>query len=356
MKTLYLLIVLFAISDRVRAGDNHPCVSKIEQSICPISSVFQWDSNQTDLENLNRRQNLECIGDSSIYLNDITEVFNELPAQAKNAFCYIERIYIIHGETRFGGQASWAFEQTGEIDDEGYVEVRHKGFILWLSKKYRFDLKESNAEFMTRSLQQYSFQVDVFNDGLDPRLPVWHQTDGPHESSLYTTILHEIGHFIDFALNLTSSTIRIDQNGNHIRENEWAKFSWFWDITSESYKPVIDAIIRRDDVPMDNWRLYVDTLMKSRFVSSYATTSLQEDFAETYAAFNSLASYELISSENEVLYTTYQSRNDAITQKYEFIDRIEYDPFSNGILNQRGFRVKPEELGGFLGAHCMHAK
>jgi hypothetical protein len=284
MKTqkLKTVIVLTTITFSTFAFANDKCRERIQEVAC----LAEPDRTLTGAvpHNLQKFvQEMECIDEAVEYKNKITEVYDELPQHSQGAFCYLNKIYIIPHEMGFAAAAAKSYDLTtvNYSEDDSHYTLKTDGLILLISEKSLKD-KRTIDDFAFSYLTKYKFK----EIGIHPEWPFYELEDhsGVKNSSLYYILLHEIGHFFDFA--------HVDVRANEDFMNEsWVKSENGWTPKlNETYQAAEKKY--QEEMSMDNvYGVLSGLLRETGFPTFYAMTDPREDFAEHYAAL--LSSHEL---------------------------------------------------------------
>ena len=333
---LYILTILVSFKSY---GANHQCFDFVRTNTCLIEKEYVYDETLTSMENFKKEVSVECLAGSEKYADLLEEVFEKLPAHTQMAFCHIKKIFIVPGETNYGGFGQLSYDtQNVEIvtDANGIAQEAHdpNGFLLYISKKYRFDNDETYTDFLNRNYH-LDFGIDTKTEGYSDALPIWTYRGGSEEpSSLYNTILHEVGHFVEFAGEFT----RVQWEFNPVVAEyemslpEWTRYSW--EIVAENgadakLVPKLPEILKKTSSGFSLTKSdeIAEAFNKSDFVSFYAMTEPSEDFAEHYKAFHSPG--ETILARDGKVFVRSKDRPSAVFQKkLDYIGAIGDDIFA----------------------------
>lgn len=262
------------------------CRARLEKALCYADSVDHWSRNPNPdiLRNLKKYQERTCLPLPASHRNDTLEVYRQLPSEVKLAFCEIKKFFIIRGDDDFGARAEYHFDPKAvriQENDFGMTQFRGvpNGFVLEISEKHRYLLKETAAQFISRTTQaRYGRQV--VRDGLSPDLPVAHTRDsyGPR-GSLARTVIHEIGHLLSRANRMTDIFFQ------PISSTPWSDHSWNMDGFSMSPKGAAHEIWERilsRGLSTSDLHQSLEFLTQFGSPSFYGTTNPEEDFAEAF--------------------------------------------------------------------------
>lgn len=272
------------------------CKDRIEQITCAVDYKYVPNPELSLYDNQRAEMSLRCLPESSTYAAQIMKEFDKLPPVAQEAFCYIEKVFFpAHG-----------FEATGaanvlvqpldhptpdsiyEVDGEWFESMQLKGFVLHLNPS-RFKVLKTYDEAQTRLLQR-TFGVDVLKDGFDQELPIFRRqaTDSP--SAILGTIMHEVGHLVDFTGGFTQNSFCEE------KYSEFFSLSWEFDLQNTDESVACSSHNPKFREPFqhlqgwtksylkDDLRMILQELQNSSFASMYAMANPWEDFAEQFTA------------------------------------------------------------------------
>jgi hypothetical protein len=313
------------------------CRENILLNTCIPSGRFIMPYSGNDIVNdFKNHMEQPCANNSLEYAFKIDEIFESLPEHTRTGLCHIRKIFIVPGETPFRGASleSLDYEKATILDETGDLIVPKNGFVLWLSKKFRFDQNISATEYQNKLFQQ--FFRENFEMGQSPTYI--YQNDQPR-SSLYNTLVHEVGHFLDFA-HEAAGIISYHFDGS-TSTTKWDQLSWR--LRGETYFPQVNSILYNPPYAVQDWKAVVNALKNSPFVSLYSLQSPQEDFAEIYRAMmikgvQQLATYDL----KPLLIEKFQLETNAI-QKRTLMDEYIQSGFDSLYESEKVFspdRVK----------------
>lgn len=322
----FSLILVFKYTLLCNTAQASDCSKNIVEHTCRVESLLEIDMNEVGIVNyFNQTQDPECAEDSNKYGKILLDVYSNLPEHSKTAFCSIKRILIMPEEANYGGAASKYISTNDEdysIESELYNDYnmfksKVLGYILRINIT-RFNSGETRKDYLTR---MYSMPFEVRGTLGKPveSLPIVVIDSKPYKyDNLLATIIHEMGHFLDFSNNVTfevsiQGDFHIDYSKFnffshdypftlHYEQNHgFMDKSWYYGLydsnhqSSEieiegevysnlSFTPFAAPILRHENHPVSNDRfeeLYRE-LLASRFISFYSISSPAEDFAETY--------------------------------------------------------------------------
>lgn len=340
MKKVYVLFVVIVFGTTVYAVDDI-CLERLKANTCLVNQEYNPAEEASVVEKIKGLQNQTCRENTSEYSKKLVEIYKTLPEHTKEAFCYIKKIYIVPGDVPYGGAAQLSYdlsqtEFTKNADGQEMIGLRPDGFILLLSKKYRFDIQETSAEYSSRILQQ-NFGINVRENGLDPALPyvkIESYDASFTPSSLYGTLVHEIGHFLDFSNQHTHTWNHISSSMS-IESSSWSRLSWYMDSSSDWPFPNVSLDLLERPYKQDSATNYISLLEQSAFSSFYALAAPPEDFAEHY--LNSVLGGEFGIWQNGVKLLSNANRSSTIyNKKSEYI----LQNLSPGFINFQNLPVE----------------
>jgi len=306
------------------------CSDNIIEKTCKIdyfqeqNLTYIDDISELDVVNHFRRvQNPECADDSHIYGKILKDLYEKLPNHSKSAFCVIKKIIVAPKETDFRGRAT----RFVDIDAGNYSMVfdRDFNYVVLKANVLGYVLNLNIDLFLTEETEEEAqtlkFGIPFFKDLVTleksndlPRVVI----SGPSYkySSLKKTVIHEIGHFLDFSNGVTSG---ISVSGNFPQlvnyiypdkdypmvldgdNHHFFKDNWFYGLLDRRVKsryiekdgeyyanygfsPAVVDDLTIEFRPYTYSRLpeLFNLLQESNYVSFYSLRSPQEDFAETY--------------------------------------------------------------------------
>lgn len=305
------------------------CSKEIIARTCRVETLPEYNSRVDLLDYYNRSLNPECESDSGEYGKIVLDVYSKLPEHSKAAFCLIKRIIIVPKETNFGGSARYYFStregdysfEPSPLQDMQYFKTKILGYILSLNI-IRFSAVETMEEYLTKVFSipfKRSGFVSSGEPGISiPDLPVVKINSKFYRyDNLRRTIIHEIGHFLDFSNDIVDGFyITGDFNVDYSRLNlfshqypfrleadpfNFLKYSWYYglqdprvnssefeddggSISNFTMIPFAKSILRPSLWPIENNNFpeFYEKLQNSKFITYYALQSPAEDLAETY--------------------------------------------------------------------------
>ncbi len=230
-----------------------------------------------------------CLEGGSNYAHFFEALYDDYPVVLKKVFCSLNVIYL---EPDGGGTA-----YAGSVLDESTGKRHGKGAIMGVRKS----LLDQNFDLATWATwkEQLSFGGKVDSYTPTPGLPVVsaHMSVPGANDFLYFVIAHEFGHILDFANQVNDWQCEKNEEGREICMPlpgswtilSWTNASWRGAImpNNESYFPGWDAFCFYwcdGKLPAArSTELIFKGLEASPFISSYATTNIMDDFAESLA-------------------------------------------------------------------------
>lgn len=207
------------------------------------------------------------------------------------------------------------------------------GFILYLNIG-RFEAVEDLEDHSTR-LFQMTFGRNVRDDGFDPELPFFKSVSQERPSSLRGTLLHEIGHFIDYSNNFTGYRCSSGYGaGNESREvlttvKEFSAFSWQLALNGQSDECGSYSLTFKEefshlrgfvsDHPKNKAAEIAKELEESSFSSVYAMYWPDEDFAEQFTFYH-FGKGTFAELQNEVIFSFDRKENAIFEEKNENVN------------------------------------
>ena len=256
------LLLLFFVPALTHASlESDKCRALIPQIICEVEPP----AHETD----RYKDGRACLkGDISGYQEKVLATFDALPDFLQKRFCKLNKIYI---EKDFFGSA-WS----GAVDESNPTR-----FLIGL-RRSDFDANLDVGQYRTWFEQQsFGGKTDF---SINSKLPIVHVI-GKVVSSTTFTLLHELGHTLDYEFKYT------------ISKNE-AGFSKSW--THLSWRD-IQLISRTSDfeqrkniclnrchgryLDADRAGEFYQNLFSHGFLSQLAATNAMEDFADSFAFY-----------------------------------------------------------------------
>lgn len=339
--SIVALALLWTYSQTATAG-YHKCHETILTSTCLVKGDYIYDKTLSDLDNIRARQNMKCLEGSDVYAQELYTLFPSLPNHTKSAFCHIKKIYIVPGDTIYGAKALRSYDlkkvkyTTEKFSNDVSVKMaslKPNGFIMKISKEARFDIRETEEEFETRVYQMY-FGVDVYRDGYSSELPKYIYEGDKMRSALYSTIVHEVGHFFDYSGNYSGSLVWNQTGDKMVSTSKW--FNLSWEVVEEKddrgyffFKgaPLVPnelklkGIVPEYHYKASEYRQITRQLRDSAFVSFYSMANKKEDFAEIYKAITMRGNLRLI-QDGETLIDNSKRPNPILQQKMDYMRKL----------------------------------
>jgi hypothetical protein len=307
MKNIVIISILFLVSKVSLSNDGHPCFKNISQATCLIEKEYQQNYDVPFYEDLANEMKQECLTESSKYAKKLEKIFNDLPEHPKNAFCDIRKIFIVPGEVDYGGGAKQLYRASPSSFNSDMLNIETDGYLLYLSKDYRFDNNESEEEYATRILKSNLNNNEDINT-----LQVVRTGTNKKYSSLYITIIHEIGHFIDFKNSITGQTYYDVESNTDVIDSFWDKLSWELEENKEDGRLVHIPRIEHS-IDSGDWYQQLVSFRDSDFISFYAMSDPREDFAEQYLEYH-LEGHKEVLLNGELIFS-YKDRPSSILKK-----------------------------------------
>ena len=227
---LTFLVILVTVNFQAFAESGDPCREAILKTTCLVEKDYEYNPEINYFDNLKAKHNQKCLEGTKPFAQELFDLYPTLPRHTQKAFCFIKKIFIVPGETSYGGRATMAYDwenpqfKKDEIQGEmiGYQPI---GFTMELSKEGRFDVRESSVEYQNRILQ-YFFGINTKNgDKPAEFLPEFTFVGEKQYSSLYYTLVHEIGHFFDFTSDISFNPVFNSPEGAP-EQTDWFNLSW----------------------------------------------------------------------------------------------------------------------------------
>lgn len=298
------------------------CFTEMQKNICLVDENFLYElyENSTTFEEYQTTlRDYPCLENDEKYRQTLVEEYIQLPLLTRDAFCHIRKTIIVPEFVQFGGIALLSYDINRPVAKTGdSITYPSNGFVMLLSELHRFKTQETTEEYHNRIVQQY-FGHDVQNNGLIADFPQMVYHNDEMRSSLNATIIHEVGHFLDYAHNISFG---------YSFENPYTNWSLlsFESYVNESeetpkveFYPLVSTTL---NYPMDieNKISVFEEFGKAPFTSFYAMSSPAEDFAEIFHAVDRFGHYkveyqgEILTDESNHPSTTYQIKKSLMNE------------------------------------------
>ena len=260
----FIFILSSCLSVHAAAIEN--CQDHISSIVCLVDSPLKESDRYKD--------GRQCLSGSDKYAEPILDAYKAFPSFVQKTLCSLKKIYI---EKSFFGPA-WSGLADDNDPTSGIIGIRQK----------ELDAKIS-AELYQSWYEQQSFGLKD-NFEVVPDLPL--VTILPLQRfklrGYVYTILHEIGHILDYQRKFNDSECVKDCIPN---PQNWTAISW---ISTQVPKPSSDFKLR-SSICLNNCQgkfisasdaneLYT-SIYQHGFVSQLAALNSMEDFAESFAVF-----------------------------------------------------------------------
>lgn len=244
-----------------KAGaENEDCRAHIRQVICLVEPT----------EGEERR---ECLPGGEKYAAPFEELHDHFPPVLQKVFCSLDALYI---EKQFDGTG-----YAGTLPEIGVV------------MGVRQSVLDENLSLSRWASWKEQLSFGGLSDGYtwDPSLPwVEARTSLSDGGFLYFLVAHEFGHILDFANELNNPC----ENGQECarKAGTWGDIGW---LTNKKPRPENDFHQRtalcfywcegKSINPALTPELYRELVLRTDFLSTYATTQPWDDFADSLAYF-----------------------------------------------------------------------
>lgn len=273
----FIIIELFLAMavNVVSAAENklEDCQNIVSSKLC-LTNYIEYQNNIPQLQNIKLSQERKCETIPEEIKQYFLEVYSELPLLSQRLICNLERIYIEKGAPYAGLVDKFYDLHDVNKNSKQSTLVKVLGHFMSINLDARITKKETCA---AAELRRFSSHVADGNSELINSQISFEVNNDNTSCDLYSTLLHESGHVLDFSNNYFSSPA-----------SDWFKFSFVYlpDDTNDTIAAIIDPIYVKkyddgllliEDIPKAFQSIY-----SSSFVSFYATTDAAEDFAELY--------------------------------------------------------------------------
>ena len=277
------------------------CEKRIADAIClaaPVRNVFRSKGLQTR----------GCAGESKKYTHQFVDIYRSLPRTLQRELCSLDRIFV---EKKFWA-SGYAHPKLNAIGIHQRFVERPVSLSQWATWKER--LAFATDQISSRLVEGEPIGLPVVKAG---------SAEGPVLASYYV-VAHELAHRMDLKNGYTrtgsGSFARLGWNGRgrdvraRTLPQTWHAPCFYW--CSETRKPI----------GLANAVNAYRGLLRSSFVSLYATINPAEDFAETVVYYvmskRRDLSYEIGIGDDKVLDLSSIGRNPTLTRKLEFVERL----------------------------------
>ena len=200
------------------------------------TSNFMEIANLSSMQEVQRRIHEDgCNEDTESYqeyLQKMERMFPNLPKETQQAFCHIKKTIVLQGGgVPFGGSAFLSLDYKDlKYEDENLIEMNANGFVMFLDGESRFDGNETIEQIENRIANDY-FGNDTRENPPIGDFPSISYVNDSSRSTLYATVVHEVGHFLDYA-----NKVNIDVNFNTYSD-EWSgiSFDYLFDDEQDQY-------------------------------------------------------------------------------------------------------------------------
>lgn len=264
-----------------------------------------------------------CLPGGEQYAHHFEEIYDRVPPVMQKMFCSLGAIYI---EKKFFGTAYAGSTPGGSAAALG---IRQSVLDENLSLRSWATWKE-----------QLSFGGKTDSYDATPGLPeiLVSPTPGVNDF-LYFVVVHEFGHFLDFAnqvneqIDCPPQTDPEEEPECRMKPDGWSGFSWE---TNLKPLPTSDFSTRAGLCfymcekgtlnPAMARQLYADLYLHSNFISAYAATNPWDDFADSVAYFlmhqELKKSYRLDTRQGLQYDVMSQLTSNRFQSKFEYIERL----------------------------------
>jgi hypothetical protein len=265
------------------------CRSNVIKSTCLVKKGSQFN-RESKLQHYKNYLNSTCENGTKVYAKKILELYDSLPKPAQSAFCYIKKIFIVSGDVSYGAKALSAYDLRNLIYDKNKpdkVGLRQNGFILEISQKHRLENYERIDEMFNRhNHRRFGIKLSKASK-YHPAIPKAKYKGDDMRSSLYYSVIHEIGHFLE---DSTSSAVSHNYKDKILTiTSNWTTQDWDaewnpkWNFPKFSIKKY--SLLAKDKNEVASADNVFTTLLSSPFISFYSLVNPSEDFADFYTHF-----------------------------------------------------------------------
>jgi hypothetical protein len=240
-----------------------------------------------------------CQPGGEVYAEQLQAAYDYLPPKIQKIYCHTRKIWI-EEEMYATGMASEYWEKFKAPDGKDYY--MNNGLILSLSKVKVFDTQTDLGVWLTHK-EQTAFGLKM-TDPISPLMPVFKAdyTGFKARAMLIDLLMHEGGHFVDFANKVNRADFMkcLDQNGQWIpdcqppMQGAWLSLSWEYDGTIRAADSVFGGKSLCYYGPEHGCKpeqmqdlnqatpLYRQFFDANSFASPYSVANPSEDFAESF--------------------------------------------------------------------------
>jgi hypothetical protein len=248
--------------------DFEACRQRVKEITCLLPSVDNF-TGQSKVESLIARENQyngSCLPGTEVHAQKIANLYHRLPLISQRTLCALKRLIIVQDPMSPGGSVVPSFPNLGHQQHLQLLPTAsQEGYFMTLSESFRMTTTETRAQQFTRHLQLYFGRAPKIFE----KLHFITDQDSADENIIYT-INHEVGHIV--------------YDSNQIADL-WENLSW---TQRMPLGPIADhhtlMLYRRLDY--QNIDLFFSAFKDSNFVSLYALSNPNEDFAETFAFYH----------------------------------------------------------------------
>jgi len=245
------------------------CHQKIRDIICLVNPPLDEKNRYKD--------GRTCLSGGDQYQQAIIDAYDAFPGFAQKVICSLKKIYI---ENNFYGSA-WSALADDNDPDSGLIGIRKKDLDAHLG------LQDYNSWF-----EQQSFGgSDDFK--ISPTLPVVkvYPKSKKDAGFLTYTLLHEVGHILDFQHHFNRVMCRMDGTDCYAMPDGWTVLGWM-DLNSANAasdfpgrKQICLNACHGKFLSVTNMDRFYDTLFKHGYISQLAALDSMEDWAEVFAIY-----------------------------------------------------------------------
>jgi hypothetical protein len=213
------------------------------------------------------------------YIPRFLKVYRQLPPAMQKMFCHLREVRIADGERSDSANMQGIFDNVGQLHS-AHIEFDRNMLDRHLSLQEWATWKEQLSFGGIRHLHKALSWLPQIDTNIEQKT----------EGLLFYLLAHEFGHIFDYAN-------KVNEFHNGHPYSEWSQLSWVREkgVKLSSTFPFIEKFCfywckEGAHIPTSQIRNAYNGLLNSNFISSYATTTPLDDWAETvsYWALNNI--------------------------------------------------------------------